>query len=63
MSGLLYHRVGKWTPKGGITPEGITPGRISHVFFSPQNSIAQLEGKADGWKKGLWVGRLWIQML
>ncbi|KAJ7790590.1 hypothetical protein B0H14DRAFT_2939020 [Mycena olivaceomarginata] len=51
MSGLLYHCVGKWTPKGGITPEGITPGRISHVFFSPQNSIAQLEGKADGWMK------------
>ncbi|KAJ7849551.1 hypothetical protein B0H14DRAFT_2765427 [Mycena olivaceomarginata] len=38
MSGLC---VGKWTPKGGITP----------VFFSPQNSIAQLEGKADGWMK------------
>jgi hypothetical protein len=51
MSGLLYHCVGKWTPKGGITPEGITSGRISYVFFSPQNSIAQLEGKGDGWMK------------
>ncbi|KAJ7861146.1 hypothetical protein B0H14DRAFT_2743132 [Mycena olivaceomarginata] len=38
MSGLLYH-----------CPEGITPGRISHVFFSPQNSITQLEGKPEGW--------------
>ncbi|KAJ7757874.1 hypothetical protein B0H14DRAFT_2976374 [Mycena olivaceomarginata] len=49
MSGLLYHSVGKWSPGKGISPEGITPGRISHVFFSPQNSITQLEGKPEGW--------------
>ncbi|KAJ7864114.1 hypothetical protein B0H14DRAFT_2574554 [Mycena olivaceomarginata] len=49
MSGLLYHCVGKWSPAVGISPEGITPGRISHVFFSPQNSIAQLDGKPEGW--------------
>ncbi|KAJ7930338.1 hypothetical protein B0H13DRAFT_1547700, partial [Mycena leptocephala] len=49
MSGLLYHCVGKWSPGKGISPEGITPGRISHVFFSPQNSITQLEGKPEGW--------------
>ncbi|KAJ7860965.1 hypothetical protein B0H14DRAFT_2576314 [Mycena olivaceomarginata] len=44
-----YHCVGKWSPAVGISPEGITPGRISHVFFSPQNSIAQLDGKPEGW--------------
>ncbi|KAJ7483131.1 hypothetical protein B0H11DRAFT_1914874 [Mycena galericulata] len=49
MSGLLYHCVGKWTPTGGISPERLTPGRISHVFFSPQKSIPQLEGKPEGW--------------
>ncbi|KAJ7815114.1 hypothetical protein B0H14DRAFT_2603730 [Mycena olivaceomarginata] len=49
MSGLLYHCVGKWSPGGEVSPEGITPGRISHVFFSPQNSIAQLDGKPEGW--------------
>ncbi|KAJ7813520.1 hypothetical protein B0H14DRAFT_2852887 [Mycena olivaceomarginata] len=42
ISGLLYHCVGK-------CPKGITPGRISHVFFCPQNSITQLEGKPEGW--------------
>ncbi|KAJ7812879.1 hypothetical protein B0H14DRAFT_2855792 [Mycena olivaceomarginata] len=49
MSGLLYHCVGKWSPGKGTSPEGITPGRISHIFFSPQNSITQLEGKPEGW--------------
>ncbi|KAJ7906109.1 hypothetical protein B0H13DRAFT_1619670 [Mycena leptocephala] len=49
MSGLLYHCVGKWSPGRGISSDGITPGRISHVFFSPQNSIAQLDGKPEGW--------------
>ncbi|KAJ7786968.1 hypothetical protein B0H14DRAFT_2956151 [Mycena olivaceomarginata] len=38
MSGLLYHCVGKWSPGKGISLEGITPGRISH-----------LEGKPEGW--------------
>ncbi|KAJ7746089.1 hypothetical protein B0H14DRAFT_2985754 [Mycena olivaceomarginata] len=34
MSGLLYHCVGKWSPGKGISPEGITPGRISHGWMA-----------------------------
>ncbi|KAJ7812200.1 hypothetical protein B0H14DRAFT_2857533 [Mycena olivaceomarginata] len=49
MSGLLLPLRREWSPGKGISPEGITPGRISHVFFSPQNSITQLEGKPEGW--------------
>lgn len=41
-SSALYHSVGAWKPSVGVR-EGITPGRIGHVFFFPKKSLQNLE--------------------
>jgi hypothetical protein len=46
---VLYHTVEEWNPLGGMTNEKITPGRIGHVFFSPDQSVKALFGKEPGW--------------
>jgi hypothetical protein len=45
----LYHAVGEWEPKGGVTQENITPGWIGHVFFSHDRSVKDLLGKRENW--------------
>lgn len=35
----------------------LTPGRIGHVFFFPQESLKQLEGKEKGWARKTNYGR------
>jgi hypothetical protein len=45
----LYHAVEEWKPLGCMTNEHITPGRIAHVFFSPDRSVKDLIGKQPNW--------------
>jgi hypothetical protein len=45
----LYHAVEEWEPVGEITSEGITPGQVAHVFFSPERSLDALKGREKGW--------------
>lgn len=56
-AGLLYHSVGRWYPMDGVGPENVTPGRIGHVFFSPEKSLDTLRGRSKGWGKDTLFGR------
>ncbi|KIK41773.1 hypothetical protein CY34DRAFT_107160 [Suillus luteus UH-Slu-Lm8-n1] len=49
MGGALYHGIGPWKPLPGITEDGITPGRVSNVWFFPHSSFRVLENKEPGW--------------
>lgn len=49
LAGDLYHSVGKWKPVGDTTFDGITPGRIGEVHFSPETSMNFLETRGPNW--------------
>ena len=57
-SGDLYHGVSPWRPIGGVKENGVTPGRVAHVFFSPSASLALLEDKPRDWLRGRFMGIL-----
>ncbi|KAK7015246.1 hypothetical protein R3P38DRAFT_2518770, partial [Favolaschia claudopus] len=56
MSGLLYHTVGTWKSGSHISSNGITPGRVSHVFFFPQASFNELKDKPGSWMVATMAG-------
>src|ERR1700677_3012226 len=49
-AGSIYHTVGCWTPLPGVGSDGITPGRIGNIFFSPKSAMKVLAGKPRGWR-------------
>lgn len=55
----LAHSLRKWTPVADPEEEswGISPGRVSTVFFFPQPSYDALEGKEEGWGKETVFGK------
>lgn len=57
LAGDLYHAVGKWKPVGTVDDEGLTPGRISHVYFTPEASFNDLIDKPPNWSKRTVGGR------
>jgi hypothetical protein len=56
----LYHVIGPWyIPKGAkVSAEGLTPGRVGNVFFSPASSLAFLKDREEGWFKATLGGAL-----
>jgi hypothetical protein len=58
LAGSIYHAVAPWKPASGVGLDGITPGRIGHVFFSPKASLERLEGKRKEWRNDTFSG-LW----
>lgn len=50
--------MGEWKPKGGVTEDGITPGRVGHVHFSPEATLDVLAGKPPGWLENTFGGQL-----
>jgi hypothetical protein len=48
--------VGHWEAKGEAQKNGITPGRIGHVFFSTASALRVLEGKPPGWRNATLSG-------
>lgn len=49
-SGSLYHGVTTWLPKGDVKENGITPGRVAHVFTTHKEAMRQTEDKEPGWR-------------
>lgn len=49
MAGALYHAIGDWTPHAGVSVEGVTPGRVSNVWFFPRSSYEFLQDKPANW--------------
>ena len=47
----------KWTPLCKKKEDNLTPGRIGHVFFFPEESLKQLQDKEKGWAKKTNYGR------
>lgn len=60
-SGWLYHTVGTWTP-APVSKEwaeaGLTPGRVSHVFYFPKKSFDLLLDKPKEWALDTSGGKL-----
>ncbi|KAG2045640.1 hypothetical protein BDR06DRAFT_1015446 [Suillus hirtellus] len=56
----LYHGIGPWNiPQNAkVSPEGLTPGRVGNVFFSPASSLAFLKDQEEGWFKDTLAGTL-----
>lgn len=48
-SSLLFHGVTRWKPEGGISHEGIFPGRRSHVLFTKAVAFESLHVQRPGW--------------
>lgn len=46
-SGALYHAVMPWLPKPQKQGSSFTPGRISIVFFTPQDILEDLQMAKD----------------
>ena len=58
MAGDLYHGLDEWAAAGNVSRDGITPGRIGHVFFSPKAALKALEGRPPKWRNNTYSG-LW----
>jgi hypothetical protein len=52
----LYHAVEQWEPAGAGTEDGVMPGRVGYVFFSPARSLEALRGKEKGWYRDTFGG-------
>jgi hypothetical protein len=57
MAGDLYHAVEEWTAAGGVSKDGITPGRIGHVFFSTKAALKALKGRPPNWRNDTFSGQ------
>ncbi|TEB19123.1 hypothetical protein FA13DRAFT_1647366 [Coprinellus micaceus] len=49
MAGHLYHAVDEWVPAAVPSGAGVTPGRVSSVFFFPKHSFSILKNKPRFW--------------
>lgn len=47
-SAFLFHGVTTWRPVGGITPQGIFPGRRAHVFYTQLKALEQEKTRPPG---------------
>jgi hypothetical protein len=57
LAGDLYHAVEFWEPsQGPANSDGVTPGRVGFVFFSPEKSLKALKGKEKGWFRATFGG-------
>jgi hypothetical protein len=56
LAGDLYHAVEFWEPSGPVNDDGVTPGRVGFVFFSPEKSLKALKGKEKGWFRATFGG-------
>ncbi|KAJ8083275.1 hypothetical protein PM082_009147 [Marasmius tenuissimus] len=45
----IFHTVGHWEALPMTMEDGITPGRIGTVFFFPESSLDEPQGKEPGW--------------
>lgn len=56
----LYHVIGPWhIPQDAkVSAEGLTPGRVGNVFFSPASSLTFLKDRGEGWFKDTLAGTL-----
>ncbi|KIY62946.1 hypothetical protein CYLTODRAFT_360727, partial [Cylindrobasidium torrendii FP15055 ss-10] len=51
MAAHLYHQIMPWKPLGSRDEHQMAPGRVGHVFFFPENSLAILDGKPEKWNQ------------
>ncbi|TEB17147.1 hypothetical protein FA13DRAFT_1650302 [Coprinellus micaceus] len=58
MAGHLYHAVDEWAPTAVPSGAGVTPGRVSSVFFFPRHSFTKLEGRPRFWNMRTLTGSL-----
>lgn len=57
LSGHLYHAIDEWQPAAVPEGMGVSPGRVSSVFFFPADSFRILEGRPKFWNLKTMTGR------
>lgn len=57
-SKALYHGVSHWRPLGIAKNREVTPGRVSHVYFSHSSVFDILKDKPSGWNLNTMGGSL-----